>query len=135
MQRLLIVLAAVGLFLVACGSGAEPQGTGTATSERAEREATVSEQQDQGEAERVPEQVGEQAERVPEQVGEQAEQVPDQVGKQAEQVPDQVGDDEEQAVVELPAEIVGEHKGVRSEGNVLGEPDAPVLIEHFGDFT
>ena len=124
MQRLLIVLAAVGLFLVACGSGAEPQGTGTATSERAEREATVSEQQDQGEAERVPEQVGE-----------QGEQVPEQVGEQAEQVPDQVGDDEEQAVVELPAEIVGEHKGVRSEGNVLGEPDAPVLIEHFGDFT
>ena len=113
MQRLLIVLAAVGLFLVACGSGAEPQGTGTVSSERAEREATVSEQQDQGEAERVPEQVGE----------------------QAEQVPEQVGDDEEQAVVELPAEIVGEHKGVRSEGNVLGEPDAPVLIEHFGDFT
>ncbi len=113
MQRLLISLAAVGLFLVACGSGAERQGTGTATSERAERAATVSEQQDQGEAERVPEQVGE----------------------QAEQVPDQVGDGEDQAVDALPVDAVGEHKGVRSEGNALGEPDAPVLIEHFGDFT
>ncbi len=113
MARLLIAVLSVGLIAVACGSGSEPEGTGTASSERAEREATVSEQQDQGEAERVPEQVGE----------------------QAGQVPDQVGDGEDQAVDALPVDAVGEHKGVRSEGNVLGEPDAPVLIEHFGDFT
>ena len=42
---------------------------------------------------------------------------------------------QEQQVVELPTEIVGVHKGVRSERNVLGEPDATVEIRYYGDFT
>jgi chemotaxis methyl-accepting protein methylase len=126
MARLLIVLLSIGLFAIACGSGEEPQPTGTATSERAEREATVG-QEAQEEDSAVAEQASETAAEE-----EAAEQIAEQV---AEQVAEQAGDGEEQAVVELPAEIVGEHKGVRSAGRVLGEPDAPVLIEHFGDFT
>lgn len=42
---------------------------------------------------------------------------------------------QDQQAIELPVDEVGEHKGVRSQRNVLGEPDAPVRIEHFGDFT
>ena len=43
---------------------------------------------------------------------------------------------EQEAVDEPPPEpIVGVHLGVRSEGRVLGDPTAPILIVHFGDFT
>ena len=35
----------------------------------------------------------------------------------------------------MPQDDIGEHKGVRAQRNVLGEPDAPVLIEYYGDFT
>jgi len=38
-------------------------------------------------------------------------------------------------VIELTPDIIGEHKGVRSERNVLGNPDAPVEIRYYGDFT
>lgn len=43
--------------------------------------------------------------------------------------------EQEQQAINLPPEEIGEHKGVRSQRNVLGEPDAPVLIEYYGDFT
>ena len=35
----------------------------------------------------------------------------------------------------LPTDAVGEHKGLRSQRNLLGEPDAPVRITYYGDFT
>lgn len=111
MTRLLVALLAVGFLFAACGSGDAPQPTETATTERAEREATVSQQQDQ-------QVVAEEA--VEEQVEEQVEV--EQAASEAQ-------------VDELPVDAVGVHKGVRSQRNMLGEPDAPVLIEHFGDFT
>lgn len=108
--RLIAALLIVGSIAVACGSGEEAEPTGTATSQRIEREATVSE----------------------EQAVQQAQGTTDE---QVEQEVEQVEQPEEQQVVELPPEIVGEHKGVRSERNVLGEPDAPVEIRYYGDFT
>ncbi len=106
MRRLtMVVIAAltVGLVAAACGSGDDAQPTGTETSTRAARQASVM-QQDQ----------------------------------QAQPAEPQTQDDEaadQQGQATLPADAVGEHKGVRSQRNVLGEPDAPILIEHFGDFT
>lgn len=102
MTRMLSALLAFGLLAAACGSGGEdqPVATGTATSERAERQATVSRQQ-----------------------------------QPTRQVQQQQQTATEQQVVELPADIIGVHKGVRSERNILGEPDAPVEIRYFGDFT
>ena len=116
MTRLLTALLVVGSIGVACGSGEEAEPTGTATSQRIERQATVSEEQAVQQAQ-----------------GTTDEQVEQEV-QQARQV-EQVEQPEEQQVVELPPEIVGEHKGVRSERNVLGEPDAPVEIRYYGDFT
>ena len=119
MRRVLVGLLGVGLILAACGSGGEsPESTGTATSERVERQTTVSEQQTQQQT----------AEPQPLQQAQQMEQ-PQQIQVEEEDI------NEEPQADELPTEIVGTHKGVRSEGRVLGEPDAPVLIEHFGDFT
>ena len=43
--RLFAALLVVGSIAVACGSGGEGQPTGTATSERVERQATVAQQQ------------------------------------------------------------------------------------------
>ncbi len=109
MTRLLVALLAVGFLFVACGSEDAPQPTETATTERAEREATVSQQQDQ------------QAEAQEESASEAEVEVEEE--------------ESEAQVDELPVDAVGVHKGVRSQRNMLGEPDAPVLIEHFGDFT
>jgi hypothetical protein len=110
-MRCLIVLLLVSVFFLAsCGSGGDsPQSTGTETSQRAERQATVSQQQTQS----VPE-----------------EQDTSSIAEEQ-----QVEDSEDQQVVELPPELVGEHKGLRSERHVLGDPDAPIEIRYYGDFT
>ena len=129
MRHLLALLLVVGLAAVACGSGEDaPQPTGTESSQRAERGATVTQQ----EVEQQPVEVElvqqvQQTEQA-EQAGQEPEQ-PQQVQVEEEDI------DAEPEVDSLPTEIVGTHKEVRSEGRVLGEPDAPVLIEHFGDFT
>lgn len=126
MTRLIAALLVVGSIAVACGSGEEVEReTGTATSERVERQATVSEEQVVQEAQGTPE----------EQVAQQSQQAGQDEAAQAEQVSAPEEQTDEQQVVELPTEIVGEHKGVRSERNVLGEPDAPVEIRYYGDFT
>ncbi|MYA01679.1 MAG: hypothetical protein F4038_05575 [Chloroflexi bacterium] len=116
MTRLFAALLVVGSIAVACGSGGEGQPTGTATSERVERQATVAQQQQAAPDADVEEQPVDEAE-------------PQQQTAAPEEEP------QEQQVVELPTEIVGEHKGVRSERHVLGEPDAPVEIRYYGDFT
>ena len=129
MQRVLIVLIALvglALFAVACGSGdvePQPASTETASSQRADRQATVLEQEQQQEAEVA----------VADDQAEPEQQVEQDLAEQQVEAPQETSDD--QQVVVLPEGVVGEHKGVRSERNVLGDPDAPVLIEHFGDFT
>ena len=129
MRRVLVGLLGVGLILAACGSGGEsPQPTATETSQRAQRQETVTEQQ------QIQQEVDD-AETVQQvQQIEQAEQAGQETA-QAQQVQVEEDIDAESEVDSLPTEIVGTHKGVRSEGRVLGEPEAPVLIEHFGDFT
>ena len=123
MQRLLVIALALGLIVSACGSGDELQPTATETSQRAQRQATALEQEEpQLEA------VAEVDEPV------QAEQHVEQA--QTDQQIDAPQDDNaDQRVVVLPEEIVGEHKGIRSERHVLGDPDSPVEILYYGDFT
>ncbi len=154
MQRLLAVLVALvglALFAVACGSGdAErpPAATETASSQRADRQATVLEQEQQQEAEvavadeqaaleQQVEQVQFQQVQREETQAQQAQAGQAQAGQaQAErqvEAPQDTSDD--QQVVVLPEDVVGEHKGVRSERNVLGDPDASVEILYYGDFT
>ena len=129
MRHLLALLLVVGLVPVACGSSDDAlQPTGTESSQRAERAATVTQQEVEQQAVEV-----ELVQQV--QQTEQAEQTGQETA-QAQQV--QVEEEEidaEPEVDSLPTEIVGTHTGVRSEGRVLGALDAPVLIEHFGDFT
>lgn len=132
MRQLLALLLVVGLAAVGCGSGdGAPQSSGTETSQRIERQATVSEQQaEQETVEAEPVQQAQQNEQV-----EQTQQ-PMQNTERPQQIQEAEDDvEDEPQADELPVEIVGVHKGVRSEGRMLGEPDAPVLIEHFGDFT
>lgn len=140
MRRLVVALVVVGVVLVGCGSEGEQRATGTATSERVERQVTVSEQQEQASDVREAAQEEEeesvalqaaQEEAVSEEQSEE-EQVAAAVEADEEEGEEE---DEEEQVVELPAEIIGVHKGVRSERHVLGEPDAPVEIRYYGDFT
>lgn len=114
---LLVAVIGAGLLASACGSGDDVQPSDTATSPRETRQATV--MQDQ----QTTAQDG--AESVDEQVTAQELQT------QTEEQPQ----DQDQQAIELPVDNVGEHKGVRSQRNVLGEPDAPVLLEYYGDFT
>lgn len=133
-RRLPLVLLTLAFLLAACGSGDEAQPTGTATSERAERQATVAEQQEaavQEEAEAV-EAVQEDQ---PIQQTQQQQQSAVEVEQQQRIQPTQEDAEDEEQADQLPAEIVAVHKGVRSERHVLGEPDAPVEIRYFGDFT
>lgn len=120
MTRLLVALVAFSLVVLACGSGGDdPQPGGTATSERAERSASVSEQEAQADV------------AVADEEAEEDSDVAEQVAAQAEAQEE----DSDAQVVELPVDVVGVHKGVRSQRNVLGDPDAAVEIMYFGDFT
>ena len=132
-RRLLLVPLTLVLLAVACGSGDEAQPGATAASEREERQATVAQQQEaavQEDAEAL--EAGQETQPV-QQVQQQQSAV--EVEQQQQIQPTQEDTEGEEQVDELPSEIVGVHKGVRSERNVLGEPDAPVEIRYFGDFT
>lgn len=129
MPKIALGCLALSALLLACGSADDAQPTATQTSERVERQATVSQQQQlQQEAVQAP----------PTRQSQQVEQTqqPTQATEQPQQIqqPEEQVEDEPQAD-QLPAQIVGLHKGVRSQANTLGDPDAPILIEHFGDFT
>lgn len=127
---LLVAVIGAGLLALACGSGEDVQPSGTEISPREARQATVMQAQQttaQDEAESVNEQV-----TAEEPQAETEEQQP--AGQEQPQGQDQ-GQDQDQEAIEPPVDHVGEHKGVRSQRNVLGEPDAPVLIEYYGDFT
>ena len=134
MHRLLIALLAIGLIAAACGSASDDPdsaATGTATSERAERQTTVSQQQTDAQPEAAtadPPAIEDDAEQQEQPV--QAATSAEQSAPQAEQAEQQA-----QQAVPLPTDVVGEHKGVRAQANTLGEPGAAVVIEHFGDFT
>ncbi len=114
MRRLLIVALAVGLFAAACGSGDDRQPTGTETSERAPRQASVMQQP---------------------QPSQPAQSAQAQMTQEQERADPGSEPDDAEPPATLPTDDVGEHKGVRSQRNLLGEPAAPILIEHFGDFT
>ena len=145
MQRLLtvplsvlIALVGLALFSVACGSGdstPQPSATETETSQRADRQATVLEQQQQQEA-AIPvadDQADQQADDQADDQAEAEQQAEQAAAEQQVEAPQETSDD--QQVVALPEDVVGEHKGVRSERNVLGDPDASVEILYYGDFT
>ena len=136
MTRVLVGLLGVGLVLAACSSGDDaPQPTGTATSERVERQATVAQQQQETSVQQESLETESDQQVQQAQQAEQAQQTAEPVepSQQIQEAEEEL-EDEHQAD-ELPAEIVGLHKGVRSERHVLGEPDAPVEIRYFGDFT
>ena len=123
-MRLLVALLVGAVVAVACGSGGE-EAAGTESSERAPREASVV--QEEAQAQPRPEAVAEA------QAVQEAEQ--DQADGQA-VGPEQQA--EEELATAMPTGVagaVGVHKGVRSQGRSLGLVEAPVLIEHFGDFT
>ncbi len=133
-RRLLLVPLTLALLAAACGSGDEVGPIGTATSERVERQATVAQQQVaavQEEAEAV--EAAQEAQPI--QPAQQQQQSAVDVEQQQQIQPTPEDAEDQEQVDELPAEIVGVHKGVRSERHVLGEPDAPVEIRYFGDFT
>ena len=132
MRGLVGVLVALALLLAACGSADDVEPTGTETSERAPREATVGHAQQQQQSQQS-QAVQQQAD--PQQVGQQEQQtVDDQPAAEPSDPEAQPEADDRPAVAPEPS-IVGTHKGVRSEGRTLGLATAPVLIEHFGDFT
>ena len=98
----------VGLLVSACGSGGEsadqsdePTATGTERSERAERQASIMQQQVQ-------------------------------VAAGTERVPDQVGDGEE--ADQLGVIDFGHREGLPFIRNVVGDPEAPVVIVEYSDF-
>lgn len=133
-RHLLLVALSLVTLAAACGSGEQAQPTGTATSQRAEREATVAQQQDaEAPQEAVEAELVQQSQQA--QQTQQAQQSVADVEQQQQTQQAQEEVEDAQPVDELPAEIVGVHKGVRSERHVLGEPDAPVEIRYFGDFT
>lgn len=135
MRRLLLLLLALGLVLVACGSGddLQPGATGTATSERAARDATVAQQRQQSQDQVQP---GRTAIEAQDSAGAAQTQAADDSAPvdQVDQIATDAEAEDSQADV-LPIEIVGEHKGVRSVRNVLGAPAALVEIRYYGDFT
>ena len=132
MHGLAAALVALAVLLAACGSADDVQPTGTETSERAPREATVRQAQQQQQSQQI-QAVQQQAE--PQQVPQQEQQtVADQPAAEPSD-PEAQAEPADEPVNVLAPSIVGSHKGVRSEGASLGLAEAPVLIEHFGDFT
>ena len=131
----LVVAVTAGLLLAACGAGGgERQAAGTATSERVERQATVAEGPQEESDAGPPQPAAAPPARGSEDetAAAQAQGNEDEAATPPARASEDDGDEE---VDTLPAEIVGEHKGLRSERNMLGDPEAPVEIRYFGDFT
>lgn len=136
---LAVLLIGAGLLFSSCGSGGAPEledaSTGTVRSERVEREASIMQQQ---QPEQAAAQVGD---------GEQQEDGPAQPaadppargngdarsGDSAEQA-DQVGDGEQQAAVSAGVIDFGHRQGLPFARNVVGDPNAPVVIVEYSDF-
>ena len=117
--RWLVVLAlGMGMAVAACGSGGgpvdqdgQPVSTETPRSERAEREATIMEQQ---------------AQQVAGQTA-QDEPVPDTPIESA------AGEVEDEAAASGVIDF-GHREGLPFARNVVGDPDAPVVIVEYSDF-
>ena len=111
---------ALGALLAACGSGgapgddqAQPVSTETPRSERVEREASIMQQQQQA----------------PEASGETEEASADTT-EEEDEIPASSA-----AMVEQVGEIdFGHRKGLPFNRNVVGDPDAPVVIVEYSDF-
>ena len=138
MRGLVGVLVALAVLLAACGSADDVEPTGTETSERAPREATVgqAQQQQQSQQSQQSQQIqAVQQQADPQQVGQQEQQTVDDQPAAEPSDPEPQPEAVDHSAVAPEPSIVGTHKGVRSEGRTLGLAAAPVLIEHFGDFT
>ena len=118
----LVCSLVLGVLLGACGSGGagdqdgEAVATGTPRSERADRQATIMQQQESRTAEQVSDQVAQ--------------------GEAAGDVAAQSGDGEAQDLEMVAAGEIdfGHRKGLPFNRNVVGDPDAPVLIVEYSDF-
>lgn len=126
---LLALLVVAGLLTAACGSGGaaderdiEPLSRETPRSERAERQATIMQQQElqQEELQQAELQRAELQEA-------QAAAESEQVDVQSDEAPDQV-------VTEYGEIDFGHRKGLPFLRNVVGDPDAPVVIVEYSDF-
>ena len=118
----------VGLLVSACGSGGEsadqsdePTATGTERSERAERQASIMQQQVQ-----QVQQAQTTAETDNASEPEQAER--------AEQVDVSSDDAPDQRATELGEIDFGHREGLPFIRNVVGDPEAPVVIVEYSDF-
>ena len=137
MLSFVTLLAVLGLIVSACGSGGEsanpddqPQATETPRSERVERQATVM-QQDQA------------TEPVADQ-GQDAEDADNlnrpQFGIEEDVTQAEAADDTESsaptAEVTVSASVIdfGHREGLPFARNVVGDPEAPVLIIEYSDF-
>ena len=124
LRPLLLPGLLLAVLVAACGSDSVTQPTATETTSRAPRDASIM-QQTQSQSPSTSLSPPQQQE-----LSQSAQTAP----------PAQQTQQASGAAQSLPAEIInepkiGEHKSVRSAGTSLGEPDAPILIEHFGDFT
>ncbi len=143
MSRLLIALLLICVLTVACSGSdeAEPESapTDTATSAQVEPQAAMQQQEEIAQPE-PQEQTDAQSSQTTQQSAEQpaasaASESTVQPEAEQTQIEVEQEDIEGTPVIELTPDIIGEHKGVRSERNVLGNPDAPVEIRYYGDFT
>ena len=136
----LLFALSVGL-LAACGGGDEPDATGTQSGERTERAEAVAEVEVQEQGEEV-----EQAQQAAQiEAGDEASSAAqaqsDAVAQEEVPVEAEFEDESEQTIsfdeqlAERMAAALTEHRrGLAVERNVLGDPEAPVLIVEYGDF-
>ena len=137
---LVTMLAVIGLLVSACGSGGESadpddqsQATETPRSERVERQATVMQQNQSTEAVTVQ--------------GQNAQDVEDadnqnrpQFGVEDDVSQDEESDDTESSAPTTEASVsasvidFGHREGLPFARNVVGDPEAPVLIIEYSDF-
>ena len=130
--------------LTACGSGdgqSGPGATGTPESERTERTEAVAETQAQQQGAQVEQaqqaaqvETGDAASSAEEQGEAAAQQEEAAVDAEFEDESEQTITFDEQLAERVAAALAAHRRGLAVERNVLGDPEAPVLIVEYGDF-
>ncbi len=124
-RQLVVLIVGLGWLLSACGSGGAPAdqdgqtaATATPRSERTEREATIMQQQEQPPAETG------------------AESEPQQAGPAEETIEVEASGDDAPSEQAAVAGVIGygHRQGLPFSRNVVGDPEAPVLIVEYSDF-